>query len=169
MQLAPAPVAQNLASASSARIPRRYEYFDVPEFTPMDQRELKLDQTRYAILSIGFVLMNVEEEKKVASRAGLHASNALYIAALRATEAMRVIVLAPIVSGLDPKGQPVDTFDPASATEFATSTVDATAEGAYAGMHPGMRELVMLAYGSIASVDDSAAALFLKSRRSVTR
>jgi hypothetical protein len=172
MQLAspvPAPLGQSLASAHAGARPRHYEIFEVPEAVPIPERAIEMNGIRYAILEIWLALLTTEEEKKVAGRAGMHAGNAMILASLRATEAMRILKVAPVETALDAAGKPEETINLAAAVEFEVSTINATAEGAYAAMHPGMRDLVIMAYGVSSSIEEGQAALFLKSRRAATR
>ena len=168
---APAPLGQgtNGSNPMPAAPSRRTETFDMPPLVPPAEREVVRAGNRYALVAAMFVHLTVDEEKRVYARAGIHSTNAMILANLKATEAMRVIKVAPITDGLDKEGQKVETFNPAEAVEYATSTIDGTAEVAYAGMTPALRDLMVLAYGVATSIDEGAAALFIRSRRSAYR
>lgn len=169
----PAPVGVSIAAGNgmspAAARQRHYDIFELPEDVPIDQRVIELEGTRYAITEIWFALLSLKEDKLIAQRAGDNAANAVILAMLKTTEAMRFVRAAVVSSVIGADGQPVETFNPAQAVEFATSTHDASAEGVFGAMHPGLRDVVMLGYATSASMSDRHAMGFLKSRRTAIR
>lgn len=169
----PAPVGTSLASSGgmtpAASRARQYEIFTLPADVPIDQRAIVLDDVRYAITEVWFALLTLKEDKLIAMRAGDNAANPTILAILKTCEAMRFVRAAIITAPLDGKGQPVETYNPDQAIEFATSTHDHSAEGVFGAMHPGLRDLVMLGYASSATLEERHAQGFIRSRRTAVR
>lgn len=169
----PAPVGTSIAAHGGIPIAqaraRQYEVFELPAEVPINERQIELDGQRFAILEVWFALLTLQEDKLIAQRAGDYSANPTILAHLKTTAALRFVRAAVISSTLDREGKPVESFDSSHPVEFSCSVHDGSAEGVYAAMHPGMRDVTIMAYAASASIAESHAARFLKSRRTAVR
>jgi hypothetical protein len=166
--------------------PRKYHHFVVPDYAPLEEREvLVTGHGRCALVEVFLKILGFGEErdgyKKVAQLGGgdeiqgivetIEALSFVKVAPVRPVEVPVVDDGGNLVYGAD--GQPVretvDAPDLAQAFEFQVKTFDGSAEGFYAGLHPAMRKLVVVGYVAATSPDQRTAMGFIKSRRTVTR
>jgi hypothetical protein len=167
-----APVGHASLADATSNMPRRtYIEYEVPASCPLDERQLVMAGERYALLVATFKLPSVFEERRVFQRIGADIDKPMIIATVQTTEALSFILCAAVHVVLDADGNPQESFDPdrTKAFEFRCSSIDGTAEGTFAAMHPAMRTLLMMGYATSVQASEETAALFLKSRRTVTR
>ena len=182
---APSTIDRLLTQAQSQPQVRKYHEFEVPDSMPIEMRELVVTGAgRCALVRLHMKLLSYGEERDVYKRSAQLNSDAV-MGIMETIEALSFVTVAPIRPTmvavvdehgrpiLDPAGQPVrQTVDaPATAEEFEFSVrmQDGSAEGLYAGLHPGMRKLIIAGYVAETSPDSLSMALFVKSRKTVTR
>jgi hypothetical protein len=169
-------IRSGLAEGLKAPPPRPVDTFDIPLTMDDEQREVALPGGRRGkIRRLAFATLSAAEEKMALKRCGGDPSGLAF--------QLAISTLAGIVLDED-VGWPTDAELKAAgdgAAELVNAAIarlerqpltplsvtDSTADAAWVGMHPAMRNLCVSAYGATQTTTEDVAKDFLKSRRRV--